>query len=331
MRRVGIALCGVLPLAFGHDVAAAPAESLPSWNAGPAKSAITAFVARVTAPGTSGFVPPADRIAVFDNDGTLWSEQPAYVQLQFAVDRVKALAPQHPEWRTQEPFAPLLAGDLKAFLAGGRDALDALMAESHAGVTTEEFRAVVLDWLRTARHPKTKQPYTAMTYAPMRELLDYLRANGFKTFIVSGGGVEFLRAFAEDAYGVPPEQVIGSQGRLKYESRDGKPSLTKLAEVQFFDDGPGKPAAIQTFLGRRPIAAFGNSDGDREMLEWTSAGDGPRFALLVHHTDDVRESAYDRQSHFGKLDRALDQAASAGWTVVDMKRDWKRVFSFPTP
>jgi phosphoglycolate phosphatase-like HAD superfamily hydrolase len=299
---------------------------LASWNEGPAKAAIQRFVANVTTLGSPGYVPKAERIAVFDNDGTLWAEQPIYFQFQFALDRVKALAPQHPEWRTKEPFNHLLAGDMKAFLAGGEHAVLAVVAAAHSGLTTDEFAAAVHDWLRTARHPKTGRPYTSMVYQPMLELLDYLRANDFKTFIVSGGGVEFMRAFADSVYGIPPEQVIGSQGKLSYEMRDGKPVLIKLPDVQFVDDGPGKPAGIQTFIGRRPIAAFGNSDGDREMLEWTWAGTGERLALLVHHTDAEREWAYDRDSQVGRLDKALDQALAAGWTVVDMKTDWKQVF-----
>jgi phosphoglycolate phosphatase-like HAD superfamily hydrolase len=312
--------------------AAVAAPPLASWNEGPAKAEITSFVQKVTTAGGPDFVPVADRIAVFDNDGTLWAEQPIYFQFQFALDRVKALASAHPEWKTQEPFNHLLAGDMKGFLAGGEHSLLAAVAASHSGITSEEFAAIASEWLRTARHPKTGQPYTDMTYQPMRELLDYLRVNGFKTFIVSGGGVEFMRVFADTVYGIPPEQVIGSQGRMKFEMRDGKPVLLKLPEVQFVDDGPGKPAGIQTFIGRRPIAAFGNSDGDQQMLEWTMAGAGPRFALIVHHTDADREWAYDRTSHVGRLDKALDEANASGWTVVDMKQDWKRIFAFePSP
>jgi len=302
------------------------APPLASWNDGPAKAAILRFVANVTTLGGPGYVPRPERIAVFDNDGTLWAEQPAYFQFQFALDRVKALAPRHPEWRSQEPFNHLLAGDMKAFAAGGEHAMLAVVAAAHSGLTTDEFAGAVRDWLRTARHPKTGRPYTDMVYAPMLELLDYLRANDFKTYIVSGGGVEFIRAFADSIYGIPPEQVIGSQGKLQYEMRDGKPVLLKLPEVQFVDDGPGKPVGIQASIGRRPIAAFGNSDGDREMLEWTWAGPGARLALLVHHTDAEREWAYDRDSPVGRLDKALDQAKAAGWTVVDMKEDWKQVF-----
>src|SRR5262245_9840705 len=258
------------------------ADSLPSWKDTAAKKAIVDFVQKVTKEGGPEFVPQAERTAVFDNDGTLWAEQPIYFQLQFAIDRVKAMAPRHPEWKTKEPFNHLLAGDMKSFMAGGGKSIAAAMAASHAGMTTEEFDKSVKEWLATARHPKTGRPYTSMVYQPMIEVLDYLRVNGFKTFIVSGGGVEFMRAFAEKTYGIPPEQVIGSQGKIKYEVRDGKPVLVKLPEVQFVDDKEGKPAAIQTFIGRRPLAAFGNSDGDRQMLEWATAAPAPRFALIVH-------------------------------------------------
>jgi len=328
-----LALALSLGLGCGPGTSRAPragagvAPPLASWNEGPARAAILRFVANVTTLGGPGYVARDERIAVFDNDGTLWAEQPVYVQFQFALDRVKALAPQHPEWRTREPFNHLLAGDMKGFLAGGEPGVAAVIAASHAGLTTDAFAVEVRDWLRTARHPKTGRPYTDMVYVPMLELLDYLRANDFKTFIVSGGGVEFVRAFADSVYGIPPEQVIGSQGKLRFELREGKPVLLKLPEVQFVDDGPGKPAAIQTLIGRRPIAAFGNSDGDREMLEWTWAGPGARLALLVHHTDADREWAYDRSSPVGRLDKALDEAESAGWTVVDMKTDWKQVFA----
>ena len=307
-------------------------DPLPSWNDGDARTALITFVTQVTTTGLPTYVAPADRIATFDNDGTLWSEQPMYFQLAFALDRVKALAPQHPEWKDQEPFNHLLAGDMKAFLAGGEKSLLTVVAVAHSGVTTDEFNAIVKDWLATARHPKTGLPYNKMVFQPMLEVLAYLRANGFKTFIVSGGGVEFMRTFAEDAYGIPPEQVIGSQGKLKYELRDGKPVLVKLPDIQFVDDGPGKPAGIQTFLGRRPIAAFGNSDGDQQMLEWTTGGAGPRFALIVHHTDAEREWAYDRKSPIGKLDKALDEAKEKGWTVVDMAKDWKTIYpAAPAP
>jgi phosphoserine phosphatase len=292
---------------------------------GPSKQAIVAFVEKVTREGTPDFVPPAERIATFDNDGTLWAEQPMYFQLLFALHRVKALAPQHPEWKTKEPFASVLKGDLKAALAGGDRALLELVMVTHAGTTTEEFSRLVADWIATARHPTTGRLLTEMVYQPMLELLAYLRASGFKTFIVSGGGIEFMRPWAERVYGVPPEQVIGSSIKTRLEVRDGQPVLVRLPEVAFVDDKAGKPVAIQQAIGRRPIAAFGNSDGDLQMLQWTAAGAGPRLCLLVHHTDAGREWAYDRASHVGKLDLALDEAGRRGWTVVDMKVDWKAV------
>jgi len=301
-------------------------DALLSWNDTAPKKAIVSFVEKVTKEGSPYFVKPEERIATFDNDGTLWAEQPIYFQFQFALDRVKALAPQHPEWKNKEPFNHLIAGDMKAFLAGGEKSVMAVMAASHAGITTDEFDKVVKDWLRTARHPKTGRLYTEMVYQPMLELLTYVRANGFKTFIVSGGGVEFMRCFAEQTYGIPPEQVVGSSGKLKFEMRDGKPVLVKLPEVQFIDDKQGKPIGIETFIGRRPIAAFGNSDGDQQMLEWTTAGNGARFALLVHHDDAEREWAYDRKSSIGKLDKAWDEAVAKGWTVVSMKDDWATIF-----
>ena len=302
------------------------ADPLPSWNDGDAKQAIVAFVTRVTAPGGKDFVPQAERIATFDNDGTLWSEQPLYVQFVFALDRVKALAPQHSDWKTKEPFKSVLAGDVRAALASGKPALMTLLAETHSGMTTDEYETIVREWLATAKHPKTGRLYTEMAYKPMLELLAYLRANGFKTYIVSGGGIEFMRAFAEKVYGVPPEQVIGSSGKQKFELRGGKPVLVKLPELDFFDDKEGKPLAIQQYIGRRPIAAFGNSDGDLQMLQWTAAGRGPRFCLFVHHTDAEREWAYDRTSSIGHLDKGLDEAKARGWTVVDMKRDWNTIY-----
>lgn len=309
-----------------NTVAHGQTDPLPSWNDGSNKRAIVDFVTRVTKPGAADFVPVNERIAVFDNDGTLWAEQPIYFQVQFALDRVKALAPQHPEWKTKEPFNHLLAGDMKAFMAGGEKSLATVLAFAHSGMTTDEFENTVKQWLRTAKHAKTRRPYNQMVYQPMLELLGYLRTNGFKTFIVSGGGVEFMRAFAEETYGIPPEQVIGSQGKLKFELRDGTPVLLKLPEVQFVDDKEGKPVGIQTFIGRRPIAAFGNSDGDLQMLQWTTAGPGRRFGLIVHHTDEDREWAYDRNSSIGKLDKALDEAAARKWVVVDMKQDWKVIY-----
>jgi phosphoglycolate phosphatase-like HAD superfamily hydrolase len=283
-------------------------------------------VANVTTQGSPGFVAPAERIAVFDNDGTLWSEQPMYFQAFFILDRVKALAPSHPGWKEKEPFASVLRGDLKAALAGGEPALVELAMATHAGTTTEEFEKIVSDWIATAKHPKTGRLLTEMVYQPMLELLDCLRANGFKTFIVSGGGIEFMRPWAERVYGIPPEQVVGSSIKTKFEMRDGKPVLVRLPEIGFIDDKAGKPVGIQMHIGRRPIAAFGNSDGDLQMLQWTTAGPGPRFGLYVHHTDAEREWAYDRASHIGRLDKGLDEAKAKGWTLVDMKSDWKRIY-----
>jgi phosphoserine phosphatase len=314
---------------LGSWLLAGPAfgqERLPSWNGGPAKQAILDFVKQVTTRGGRGYVAPPERIAVFDNDGTLWAEQPIYFQFLFAIDRVKALAPQHPEWKAKEPFASLLRGDLKAALAGGDKAILEIVAASHAGLTTAEFDTIVKEWLGTARHPTHRRLYTDLVYRPMLELLSYLRASGFKTFIVSGGGVEFMRAYAERTYGIPPEQVVGSTLQQKFEMRDGAPVLLKLPAVDFLDDREGKPVAIQKFIGRRPILAFGNSDGDHQMLQWTAAGAGARFMGLVHHTDAAREWAYDRESPVGRLDKALDDARARGWTVVDMQRDWKAIF-----
>jgi phosphoglycolate phosphatase-like HAD superfamily hydrolase len=329
MRTSRLARCVVLVvLALAAAASAQPADLLPSWNEGAAKKAIVAFVARVTQAGSADFVPPAERIAAFDNDGTLWAEQPMYVQLVFASDRVKALAPQHPEWTTQEPFASLLRGDVNAAVAGGEKAITEIITATHTGMTTEEFERIVKDWIAAAKHPRTGRRYTEMVYQPMLELLAYLRANGFKTFIVSGGGIEFMRPWAEGVYGIPPEQIVGSTIKTKLELRDGRPVLARLPELNFLDDGPGKPVGIQMHIGRRPIAAFGNSDGDLQMLQWTAAGSGPRFCLYVHHTDAAREWAYDRQSHVGRLDKGLDEARAKGWTVVSMKDDWKRVFPF---
>jgi hypothetical protein len=307
------------------------AEPLPSWNDTGAKQAIVAFVEKVIKKGTPDFVPVAERIAVFDNDGTLWAEQPLYFQFLFVLDRVKALAPEHPEWKTEEPFASILKGDTNDALASGEKGLMAMMAATHTGMTTEEFSKTVTDWISTAKHPTTGKRYTEMVYQPMLEVLDYLRANGFKTFIVSGGGIEFMRPWAEKTYGIPPEQVIGSGGKLKFEMRGDQPVLVKLPEVDLIDDKDGKPVGIQSHIGRRPIAAFGNSDGDLQMLQWTMAGDGARFALLVHHTDAEREWAYDRTSHIGKLDEAWDEAIAKGWTVVDMQKDWRTVFPGQKP
>lgn len=307
------------------------ADPLPSWNDTAPRQAIIQFVEKVTREGSADFVPPAERIATFDNDGTLWAEQPMYFQLFLALDRVKALAPRHPEWKTKEPFASLLKGDVKAALAGGEAAIAQIVMATHAGMTTEEFNQIVTDWITTAKHPVTKRPFTEMVYQPMLELLDYLRANGFKTFIVSGGGIDFMRPWAEQVYGIPPEQVVGSSIQTKFRMVDGKPELVRLPKLNFVDDKEGKPVGIQSHIGRRPVAAFGNSDGDLPMLQYTAAGSGPRFCLYIHHTDAAREWAYDRKSHIGQLDKGLDEAAAKGWTVVDMKNDWNRVFAFQSP
>jgi phosphoserine phosphatase len=318
-------------MSLGATAAARPLSAqdpLPSWNDTGPKKAIVDFVGKVTKEGSPDFVPPAERIATFDNDGCLWAEQPMYFQLAFALDRVKALAPQHPEWKTQEPFQSLLAGDPKTALAGGEKAILQVVMATHAGTTTDEFAQAVQDWAKTARHPKTGRAYTEMVYQPMLELLAYLRQNGFKTFIVSGGGIEFMRAWAEGVYGIPPEQTVGSVISTKFEMRPTGPVLLREPKADFVDDGPGKPVGINRHIGRRPILAFGNSDGDLQMLQWTAAGSGARFMGLVHHTDAAREWAYDRASHIGKLDKALDEATARGWTVVDMKADWKRVFPF---
>ena len=311
--------------ASGHSSGAA-ADPLPSWNDGAAKYAILDFVANVTDENSEDFVPASDRIATFDNDGTLWSEQPLYFQAMFIFDRIGQLAPQHPEWKDTEPFASVLKGDLKSALAGGEHALIEMAMATHAGVTTEEFSKIVSDWIATKRHPKTGRLLTEMVYQPMLELLAYLRANGFKTFIVSGGGIEFMRAWAERVYGIPPEQIIGSSIKTKFDIREGRPVLVRLPEMNFVDDKAGKPVGIQTHIGRRPIAAFGNSDGDLQMLQWTSAGEGARLCVYIHHTDAEREWAYDRASSVGRLDEGLDEARAKGWTVVDMKSDWKRIF-----
>jgi len=317
-----VALLFVVALRAGP---AAAADWLPSWADGASKARIVGFVQDVTDPTSGNYVPPAERVAVFDNDGTLWTEQPMYFQLAFILDRVKALAPQHPEWQAQEPFKSALAGDMAGVAAAGEHGLLELMAATHAGMTTDEFRRMVSDWLATARHPRFKRPYTELTYAPMRELLAYLRANGFRTFIVSGGGVEFMRVFSERVYGVPPEQVIGSSIRTQYEVRDGKPVIVRLPEVEFIDDKAGKPVGINRYIGRRPILAFGNSDGDFQMLEYTTSAPGPRLGLIVHHDDAEREYAYDRKSSIGRLDRGLDEAAQRGWVVVSVKNDWRAV------
>lgn len=313
-------------LCIGGLTTAQAADPLPSWNDGKAKQSITEFVAKVTKQGSADYVPPSERIATFDNDGTLWGEQPMYTQLLFALDRVKVLAPQHPQWKTQEPFASLLKGDVHGALAGGMKSVGEIVMRTHAGMTNEEFEQIVTDWIATARHPVTQRPYTEMVYQPMLELLAYLRANDFKTFIVSGGGIEFMRPWTETVYGIPPEQVVGSSIKTKLEVHNGKPVIMRLPELAFMDDKEGKPIGINSHIGRRPIAAFGNSDGDLQMLQYTAAGDGPAFMLYIHHTDAEREWAYDRKSGVGKLDKGLDEALEKGWTIVDMKRDWKVIY-----
>ena len=299
---------------------------LPSWNEGPSKQAIISFIEKTTTQGSADFIPITERIAVFDNDGTLWSEQPIYVQIAFTFDRIKALAPQYPAWKTTQPFKAVLEDDLKGVLAAGQKGLFELIAATHAEVDTETFRSTVEQWLKTARHPRTGRPYTEMIYQPMLELLAHLEARGYKTYIVSGGGIEFMRPWTEMVYGIPPERVIGSSIKSKFEIVEGVPKIIGLPELQFIDDGPNKPIGIQERIGRRPVMAFGNSDGDREMLLWTTSGKGPRFGMLIRHTDDVREVAYDRDSHIGRLDKVLDMAPEKGWVVVDMKKEWKEIF-----
>ena len=325
------AACGGPPTANAPAPAAQPqpapaADPLPSWNETATKKAIVAFVGKVTKEGGPDFVPPAERIATFDNDGTLWSEKPVPFQLMFALDRVKAMAPQHPEWKSKPPFAAVLKGDMAGLAATGEKGVLGIVAATHTGMTTDEFTQAVQDWITTAKHPKTGRLYTDMVYQPMLELLSYMRANGFKTFIVSGGGVEFMRPWTERVYGIPPEQVVGSAGKMKLEVRDGKPVLVKLPELDFVDDKEGKPVGIQSRIGRRPIAAFGNSDGDMQMLEWATAGPGARFALFVHHDDAAREFAYDRADKLQQFNKGWDEAVARGWTVVSMKDDWKVIY-----
>jgi hypothetical protein len=301
-------------------------DPLPSWNDGEVKRSILDFVARVTDPASPDFVPEAERIATFDNDGNLWAEKPVYFQLLFAIDRVKTLAPDHPEWTTRQPFKAVIENDMEALLASGEHGLIELVMATHAGMTTDEFEQIVSDWLATATHPTTGRPYTEMVYQPMLEVLDYLRTNGFKTFIVSGGGIEFMRPWTEAVYGIPPEQVVGSSIKTAFEVRDGEPVLVRLPQMNFINDKEGKPVGIHSHIGRRPIAAFGNSDGDFQMLEWITAGDGVRLGVLVHHTDGEREWAYDRESPVGRLNRGLDEAEARGWTVISMRDDWRTIF-----
>jgi phosphoserine phosphatase len=308
------------------SAAAAQTDPLPSWNDGPTKQAIVAFVTDVTREGSPDFVPPPARVATFDNDGTLWIEQPIYVQFAYALDRVKELAPQNPEWKDKQPFKAVLDGDMAALATAGEKGAVEIVAATHAGMTPEQFIGMVKTWLATAKHPRFDRRYEDLVYQPMLEVLAYMRANGFRTFIVSGGGIEFMRAFAEKTYGIPPDQVVGSSIVTRFETRDGKPTLFRLPEVNFVDDGPGKPVGINQHIGLRPIAAFGNSDGDLQMLQWTTEAGGRRLGVVVHHTDAEREYAYDRESKVGHLDKALEAAKVDRWTVVDMKRDWKTIF-----
>jgi phosphoserine phosphatase len=330
--RIGLR-CIVLAVMMAAVTAAAATDPLPSWNDGGTKSAIIEFVQAATDKSNPDFVPPAERIATFDNDGTLWPSHPMYTQLAFALDRIKALAPHHPEWKTQQPFKAVLDNDLKALAAAGEKGMVELVMASHAGMSTAEFEAIVTAWLDKARHPRFKRRYTELAYQPMLELLAFLRANGFRTYIVSGGGVEFMRPMTEKVYGIPPEQVVGSTIETKYEVKEGKPVLMRLPKVHFIDDKAGKPVGINEFIGRRPIAAFGNSAGDREMLEWTGAGSGARLMMLVFHDDAEREYAYGPanglpDTKFGTFPQSLmDEAKKKGWVVISMKNDWKTIFS----
>lgn len=303
-------------------------DPLPSWNQGTTKTAIKTFVEEAVDPSSSGFIEVADRIATFDNDGNLWSEQPLYFQMTFALDRIKQLAPVHPEWQNQQPYKAVLEDDMTTVLKSGEHGILELIMTTHAGMTQDEFQIIVKDWLASARHPRFDKPYNQLIYQPMLELLEYLRANEFKTFIVSGGGIDFMRAWVEEAYGIPNDQVVGSSGKTEFVMEDGQPVIRKLPALDFIDDKEGKPIGIAKFIGRRPVFASGNSDGDLQMLQWTAAGEGARFMLYLHHTDSLREWAYDRDSHIGRLDKGLDGAAENGWTVIDMAKDWKVIYPF---
>ncbi len=328
MKQINTVLLGLLCIFFiGNPIISAQADPLPSWNEGSSKSSIITFVKAVTDKSGPDYFQPSERIAVFDNDGTLWSEKPVYFFLYFVIDRVKEMAADHPEWKTQQPFQAVLEGDTKSLAALGEKGLIELIMTTHAGMTTVEFTDIVTKWLQTAKHPTLHKPYTELVFKPMLELLDYLRTNGFKTFIVSGGGIEFMRPWVEEVYGIPPEQVVGSSIVTTFEMRDGKPVLIREPKLNFNDDKAGKPVGINQHIGRHPIFAFGNSDGDLQMLQWTTmAGKGKRFAGIVHHTDAEREFAYDHDSHVGRLDKALIDAKVNGWTVVDMKKEWSEVY-----
>jgi len=331
IEKIAVVLLVLIGLSSSPAIGAeqAKSDSLPSWNEGASKKSIVDFVARVTREGGPDYVKPEERIATFDHDGTLWAEQPMYFQIAFAMDRVKALAPKHPDWKNKQPFKAVFDNDTKALALLGETGFLKIIAATHTGMTTDEFNKIVADWIGTTRHPRFNRLYTELVYQPMLELLNFVRANGFKTFIVSGGGVEFMRVFTERIYGIPPEQIVGSSGVVRFQLRpDGKPVLLKESKIEFVDDGPGKPVGINRFIGRRPIFAFGNSDGDQQMLEWTAAGAGARFMGLIHHTDAVREYAYDRNSPVGHLDKAWDEAVRRKWIVVDMKNDWKVIYPF---
>jgi hypothetical protein len=303
-------------------------DPLPSWNEGETKNSILEFVNEVTDPASEKFIEVADRIATFDNDGNLWSEQPAYFQLFFAIDRVKLLAPEYPEWKTQQPFKAVLEDDFKTLASFGEHGLIEIVMATHGNITTDEFETIVKDWLNTAKHPRFDRPYTQLVYQPMLELLDYLRSKDFKTFVVSGGGIEFMRPWVEEVYGIPRDQVVGSSIKTEFTFQDGVPVIMRLPEMDFIDDKGGKPVGIHRFIGRKPVFASGNSDGDLPMLQWTASGEGARFMLYLHHTDGEREWAYDRESHVGRLDKGLDEAREKGWTVIDMKEDWKVIYPF---
>jgi phosphoglycolate phosphatase-like HAD superfamily hydrolase len=326
-RRLLLGL-GAIPLAAALPGCATRADPLASWRDGAPKQAIIQFVTAVTNAQGPDYVDPDERIAVFDNDGTLWSEQPLYFQVFFMIDQVKAAAPQHPEWANNPAFTALMAGDLPGLARLGLKSVAELLMVANSGMSTQAYEKTIADWLSTARHPRFKRPYTELTYQPMRELLAYLDANGFKNFIVSGGSIEFMRPWVQKAYGIPPERVVGTVSQVELDGNDGAPTLKRLPKLEFMDDGPGKPVGIYRSIGRRPIAAFGNSDGDLQMLQWTAAGSGAHLLGLVHHTDAAREWAYDRESHVGKLDKALDEAMAKGWTVIDMQKDWARVYAF---
>jgi phosphoglycolate phosphatase-like HAD superfamily hydrolase len=322
-QALGMAAALLATLAIAEAVMADP---LPSWNEGRTKSAIGDFIARTTNPRGRDFVPQEDRIATFDNDGTLWSEQPVYFQMAFVFDRIRAMAKHHPEWQDQQPFKVVLDNDLQALAGQGRADLAKLLAATSSGMTVDAFSHTVEEWIQTARHPRFGHPYSDLVFHPMLELLAHLRANGYRTYIVSGGGIEFIRPWSARLYGIPPEQVVGSSGKTAFRLRNGEPMIVKLPEIDFIDDGPGKPVGIHRFIGKRPIFAAGNSDGDLQMLQWTTLTAGPRMGILIHHTDGVREWAYDRHSPVGRLDKALDEAPARGWLIVDMKRDWRIVY-----